>query len=467
MSNVASNSLEQTVAAMTTTPGVPAGTAALDEGSRRQAALIQVSQRVVATANLATMLQDAATLVAETLSLEFWGTAEVRGNNQLHFCLGATDGSSELSETLRSIAATRSQDSIVAFALDAGHTVVVDNLAAETRFQDALLTERGIGSALVCPIRHEGQRLGAIGLFGQSPRTFSPGDVVFAESIAQLVGVSIARLQAELRFQKQYQRQQALWNSVDALILEMSPAGEILAMGGSGERVTRFNANQVCGQTFISTFVIPEEADEAQTRFRQLNQSPHPVEFSSYLLTADGLRRFISWTMTLVEGPEEPTILASGLDITEQQSLREQLEHAQETVRKTRSELDHLKSQINLKQPDTSRTQPFGLVREKTRTERRAKPRRLYPYVQHVAPMVDGKLPSIQDFFEVRCRDIAAGGFSFLTSEEVEHQEFVAAFGAPPALTYLTAKVRHVTRVDINGQAMMIVGCSYTGRVEL
>jgi hypothetical protein len=99
-------------------------------------------------------------------------------------------------------------------------------------------------------------------------------------------------------------------------------------------------------------------------------------------------------------------------------------------------------------------------------SERRVKPRRAYPYVQWIAAMVDGKLPPRSEFREVRCRDISAGGFSFIVPRPPASDFFVVAFGAGSALTYLVAQAVHCNRIVRDGITMYVVGCHYTSRVK-
>ena len=75
-------------------------------------------------------------------------------------------------------------------------------------------------------------------------------------------------------------------------------------------------------------------------------------------------------------------------------------------------------------------------------------------------------MPGPDEFFAVTCNDIGAGGFSFLTHRPLPSDGVVVALGNPPKLTYLTAKVVHVNRVEYQGRWVFLVGCTYTGRMQ-
>ena len=94
------------------------------------------------------------------------------------------------------------------------------------------------------------------------------------------------------------------------------------------------------------------------------------------------------------------------------------------------------------------------------------KPRRNFPYIQLIAPIRNGVLPQRSAFREIRCRDIAAGGFSFLAPEVPSETELVVAFGVGTNLTFLTAKVVHTASQTHNGKSVYTIGCQYTGRAK-
>ncbi len=99
--------------------------------------------------------------------------------------------------------------------------------------------------------------------------------------------------------------------------------------------------------------------------------------------------------------------------------------------------------------------------------DRRNQPRRPFPTSQFIAPYFDGQLPTREMFRQVPCHDISSGGFSFLLPEPPDFQSFVVALGVPPKATYLTARVIHTTVTHSGPVPMCLVGCRFTGRVDL
>ncbi|HEY2841073.1 MAG TPA: diguanylate cyclase [Pirellulales bacterium] len=102
-----------------------------------------------------------------------------------------------------------------------------------------------------------------------------------------------------------------------------------------------------------------------------------------------------------------------------------------------------------------------------TPIDRRNQPRRPFPTNQFVAPYVEGRLPTRETFVQVRCHDISSGGFSFLLPQPPDFDLFVVALGMPPNVTYLTGRVMHTTPSPPGHESQFLVGCRFTGRVEL
>jgi len=106
----------------------------------------------------------------------------------------------------------------------------------------------------------------------------------------------------------------------------------------------------------------------------------------------------------------------------------------------------------------------FGRLPLPIDAERRSRERRAYPYKQRIAEVRGGVLPGRDQFREIQCNDIAAGGFSFLCSELPASKTVVVELGTPPKASYLMAEVAHSTRFEQDGKRVYMVGCSYVGR---
>ena len=98
--------------------------------------------------------------------------------------------------------------------------------------------------------------------------------------------------------------------------------------------------------------------------------------------------------------------------------------------------------------------------------ELRSGPRHEFPYVQKVAPMVGGKLPSAEKFFPVRCRNVSGGGIAVVLDSPPDFDQLVIALGVSPSVRHVTARVVRTERFEENGWTRYLVGCQFIGRVR-
>jgi len=134
----------------------------------------------------------------------------------------------------------------------------------------------------------------------------------------------------------------------------------------------------------------------------------------------------------------------------------------------------------------------FNLVHQlamsdaKRGTERRGADRHQFVSMQRIAFRRGAGIPEEADFFDVQCHDLNTGGFSFLVSKPPTFKFLVAAFGEPPNVIYVSARVAHtadvlvddaghvvtVEEADEHGPAgqrarpMCLVGCSFVERLK-
>jgi hypothetical protein len=74
--------------------------------------------------------------------------------------------------------------------------------------------------------------------------------------------------------------------------------------------------------------------------------------------------------------------------------------------------------------------------------DRRQHARHPYSVNQSFAPVVNGKMPSLDTFRSMRCRDISLGGISFYWPREPEFNDIVIELGTTADKRYVRAKVR-------------------------
>jgi PAS domain S-box-containing protein len=140
------------------------------------------------------------------------------------------------------------------------------------------------------------------------------------------VGFDITELKrTEQALQEERNIVSAIHDTVGALIVLLGPEGHILRSNRACERISGYPAEQVRDKYFWDLFMIPEEAEGFRRIFRNLHSGEVRSDYESYLVTADGERRRITWSSTVLPGADTapPYIIATGIDITERKRMEQ------------------------------------------------------------------------------------------------------------------------------------------------
>jgi PAS domain S-box-containing protein len=429
-----------------------------DPHFRRQTALVALGRRAIAPPESSLLIQDAAALIAETLDTDRYGAADLSKNGKtLMLRLGMTGAAN----TGRDALAEHRLDfdpraSLAARALETAHIVVAPKLTKDSPLRDRFLYKQGIRAALVAPLQTVDHSFGVLGAFSSRPREFSPEDMLFAETIAHLVSTTISRDRAQRALDEERRFTTTILATVDALVLTLDPAGQILSINSAGQRATGFTSAELAHRNIWNTLLVHDEVALLQAALELVRQSNEPVERETFVLTKSGERRRIRWNLAAkrsAAGVVE-SIVGTGIDITEQRAAEEKVARF-EAVSRTALDpgSESMPSQFSPLDPG-----PHG--------ERRKRPRRAFNFLQRIAPMVGDKLPDRRRFHTIHCQDISSAGFSFLAADPPAHHSYVVALGTAAVTIYLTANIIHVTAVIRDDKTQYLVGCQYVGRAN-
>jgi PAS domain S-box-containing protein len=447
-------------------PSESASAAPPADAARRQLALVEVGRRMNAVATPEALLRDAAALLAETLGADHFGMALRDSESDGLPCWLWETGDRAASLTdHRESGPAGEKHSLAGYAMARRQTTVSSDLAREKRFRDSRLLERGLRSGMAVPLLVEEEAVGALGVFSLRPRALRDDDPLFAESIAHLLGLTLARRQVERELAEHQRRQEVLLDGIDAIVLELDPRARARSLNQTGRRLTGFTAEDLRHRPLWAALLPSEDAGAFQEAFERVLRGETPVEVHSRLIAKDGRRRDVAWSLSATAAADGgvESLLATGIETTELRQAREELDRTLGAAHRAQHALRQLRGRF------AGTTAAFddcafeALLDEGVR-DRRAAPRRAYPYVQRLAPMADEQVPASAAFREITCYDISSGGFSFLSRLPIQHERFVVAFGAEPSLTHIIAEVVHQKPVQVDGVEQHLIGCRYLGK---
>ena len=214
--------------------------------------------------------------------------------------------------------------------------------------------------------------------------------------------------------------------------------------------------------------MVAEDLPYVKQAFARLHNASSTEQFESFVLTKEGERRRMSWSVSSLAGDQlsEPAMVCTGIDITERCVAIERAVRAEAATANARQMVSDLQQRMESGEKEMNSSASARRLPSGVEYDRRSRARRDYPYFQLIAPLRGTTTPSHESFMEMKCHDISSRGFAYLTGMKPDYDKVVVAFGTRPNVVYLTADVRHATAKENTNPPQYVVGCRYTGRVR-
>ena len=142
------------------------------------------------------------------------------------------------------------------------------------------------------------------------------------------VGFDITDLKrAETALQSEGDLLSGILDTVGALVVVLSPSGEIVRFNRACELLSGYRFEEVRGRRFWELFSTQEESERCRTHLAALQPGQGGEGYEGDWVAGDGSRRRIAWTATSLpgEGPEASYIITTGIDITERKRMERAL----------------------------------------------------------------------------------------------------------------------------------------------
>ncbi len=422
------------------------------------AALSAFGRYVAAGPSPSVLLQDACELAALTIQADMLLLAQLTHDaKRLSLQVASFDENRKV--TIRSLdpISAESNTSMAAFAMYSADVVQSEDIVAERRFTDLLLRRLQVGSGIFAALCTHNRAVGALGLARKHHSKFTLDESHFTEGVAQLLAAYFAQNAAEEHLRRREELMKATLDSVETLILSLDEHGVVREMNAASIRESGFRSRELRDRPFWNTLIAPGDSERVSAVFRQRCRPGTSAFFEADLLSKEGQHRAVQWSLSAVppaEGVPRSYVL-SGVDRTELRECNKELEKYRKIAIGAAEAAGQAGTESGRKGPADK---PSG-------ADKRSSPRREYSYFQHVAPILNNRLPTDDQFMKVACCDISAGGLSYLLKEAPGYDELVISLGAPPNAGKIIAKVVRVVEKQVNGQAVFQVGCQFIGRV--
>ena len=297
--------------------------AELHRRASQQAAVAQLGQLAVGTQNLDELMAEATRLVRETLDTAYSKVLDLDPEQETLRVRQGAGWNEGIVGTATVDATTNSQ---AGYTLLSETPVIVENLAAETRFSGPeLLSSHDVTSGISVCIGCPSEPWGVLGVHDRRQRAFTEDDANFVQSMANVLSSAIDshRRTGEL------QRYEQIIETVNDGVYVVDREGRFTLVNEAYCELTGYSREQLVG---AATSLVVDEA--VQTEAAALEAEMATTEVASptmeaTLTTADGSRIEVEATFALLAGDDDFERVAVVRDISERKAAERELETKQ------------------------------------------------------------------------------------------------------------------------------------------
>ena len=285
--------------------------------ARQQEAIAHLSQQALGPSELDALLEEAVSLVARTLNVQYGEILELLPNEATFLLRNGIGWRPHLIKRATIGAGSQTQ---AGYTLGRGEPVIVTDLRVETRFRGAsLFHNTGLVSGATVIIGGKERPFGVLGVHSTEERTFSPDDINFLQAIANIIAAAIKRLETETELDQFFNLSVDLFciAGSDGYFKRLNPQFQALLGYGEAELLSRP----------LLEFVHPEDRARTISELESLTRGIPCRDFENRYRCKDGSYRWLSWTSTSFE---RGLLYAVARDITQDKEFERQLQTSQQ-----------------------------------------------------------------------------------------------------------------------------------------
>lgn len=233
--------------------------------ARQQAAVAQLGQLALINTHLPQLMDEAATLVAQALEVEYSQLLQCQDNSTaLHLVAGEGWPEGVVGQAI----INADLNSQAGYTLLSHEPVIVADLASETRFLPSpLALEHQIISGMSVVVAGREQPFGVLGAFTTHHRSFTEDDINFLQSIAHVLATAIERQQREEQLRLSRNQLRAILHGITEGITVQRPDGSIIYVNEIGAQLSGYSSVQA---------YLNAPATEISQRFTLRNEAGDP-----------------------------------------------------------------------------------------------------------------------------------------------------------------------------------------------
>lgn len=212
-------------------------------------------------------------------------------------------------------------------ALLTGQPVIIQDITGTSHPQSIknISLKTGVRSCSSWPLIYNKNQYGVLNIYSQKPNFFTPPEIDFLANVVADISLAIYSHETRKRLLIERDFNQEIVDTVQALLVSISPCGMILSFNKEAEEVTGYRQEEVLRKYWVDILMSPEERKESQQKFtkmlkryRSKEHARADMNFQAALLTKDNQKKIIKWHGSIRPDIEQSKVglVLFGMDVT-------------------------------------------------------------------------------------------------------------------------------------------------------
>jgi len=206
-------------------------------------------------------------------------------------------------------------------ALSTGRPVTCNNVSSDgiNKPLSTILQRTGAGSHIAWPLITNNHEYGVLVVHSTNPEGFVGPSIDFIANVTADISLALYVDETAKRLHRERDINSEIVDTVQALLVTLSPCGNILSFNHKAQEVTGFSEQEVYGKYWVDVLIAPSVRAKKQKEFSALLQADDSeINFETNLETRHGKKRTISWHGSFQPNLEygQVGLALFGIDIT-------------------------------------------------------------------------------------------------------------------------------------------------------
>jgi len=179
----------------------------------------------------------------------------------------------------------------------------------------------GFRSCSAWPLTYKSREYGVLSIHSEKINCFTAQEISFLQTVIADISLALHSRDITLRMQIERDFNREIVDTMQALLVSVSPCGRILSFNQIAEKVSGYKEAEVIDRYWVDVLMAPAHRKSNQQLVSKILKGEESQQnFDACLLTKDKIKRFINWHASFRQNIEQSKVgmVLFGIDVTGQ-----------------------------------------------------------------------------------------------------------------------------------------------------